>query len=131
MPRITMHLSMNKTSVTGEDWSDYITPDILSDISYHVSGKRNYEFEWIKGRGINPDGSGPKFNVGQVAVVDFDGVRHYLTLGKPRNDGRNSYFQSIAPAYSRLLNDPWTDKKFHFFVLQNTQNTEDLSLIHI
>ncbi|MFL2985174.1 MAG: HNH endonuclease, partial [Candidatus Poseidoniaceae archaeon] len=120
-----MHLSMNKTSVTGEDWSDYITPEILSDISYYVSGERKYEFEWIEGRGINADGSGPKYNVGQVAVVDFDGVRHYITLGKPGNDGRNSYFQSIGPAFRRLLDDPHSQKSFNFYALPNLQNTDD------
>jgi hypothetical protein len=116
---------MQKTSQTGEDWSDIITPDILSDISLYVTGSRKNDFEWIEDRGINPDGSGPKHNVGQCTVLDFDGVRHYLTLGKPSNDGRNSYFQSIPAAFRRLINDPHPQKIFHFYALPNAEPADE------
>jgi hypothetical protein len=77
-----------------------------------------YDLCWLdQDEIIHSGGKNYRYNVGNVVIIDYKGTKTYITLGYPYNDGRNSYFQQIGPAFRRYLEDNQSLKNFMFYAL--------------
>lgn len=112
------HTQKSRSEQNGIYWPDLLTNEDFKRICHLATNKEDYELQWLNDDDIISSGNkNYKYNVGNVVIIDYEGVRTYITLGYPLNDGRNSYFQQIGPAYRRFIEDSKIVKKFMFYAL--------------
>lgn len=123
LPNISIHPHTQKSRSTNEEQNGIYWPEILKEEDFKqmcilATGKSEYNLTWLnEDEIINSGNKNYKYNVGNVVIINFEGIRTYITLGYPYNDGRNSYFQQIGPAYRRYIEDSQMIKKFMFYAL--------------
>lgn len=123
IPIITVHphtqkSRSNNSEQNGVYWPDFISNEDFQKICLLATGTSEYSIQWLdENQIINSGGKNYKYNVGNVVKVFYKNKTTYITLGNPYNDGRNSYFQQIGPAYRRFLEDESENKSFIFYAL--------------
>ena len=122
-PIISMHPHSQKSRSENPDqngvfWPDFISNDDFQQMCYEATGSKKYILKWLnEDKNITSGERKYNYNVGSVVTIKFNDKITYITLGYPFNDGRNSYFQQIGPAYRRFLEDQSQDKNFMFYAL--------------
>jgi len=123
IPIITLHPHSQKSRSTnieqnGVYWPNFISHEDFQKMCLLATGTTQYELQWLdEDEIINSGGKNYKYNVGNIVKVFYKNKTTYITLGNPYNDGRNSYFQQIGPAYRRFLEDKSENKSFIFYGL--------------
>lgn len=122
-PVITIHPHSQKSRAENEDqngiyWPEFLSNDDFKEICRLATGRTDYKVVWLDDDDyVSSGGRNYTYNVGNLAQVSFENKTTYVTLGNPNNDGRNSYFQQIGPAYRVYLEDNSVDKSFMFYAL--------------
>ena len=82
---ITYHVHAQKTPNL---FRVLLTPEVLTDITYRVTGQRRYV--------VNPITT--SYNRGRLLTIEYSGCTNYVSLSEIENLGRNSSLQSVPTA---------------------------------
>jgi hypothetical protein len=104
----------NRFQKKKELYSDILTKDILSDVCLKITGSRDFTCEF--------DDIG--YNVGRMAVLEYEGVIAYISFSETSAKGRNSSFQSVPSALSRYILEENESKRICFYFLPSTGNIQ-------
>ncbi|KPM83921.1 MULTISPECIES: MAG4270 family putative restriction endonuclease [Pseudoalteromonas] len=122
-PIITIHPHSQKSRAAnigqnGIFWPDFISQQDLVEMCTLATGESEYTLIWLEeDQPIFVGGNSYKYNVGNIVTIAYKGKITYITFANPYNDGRNSYFQQVGPAYRRFLEDSSHNKSFMFYAL--------------
>ena len=130
--RMHPHTQKSRSSTqNGIYWPDILTNDALLKICSFVTNQTNFRIHWENEDSITEVGGRKyRYNVGNVIVVDFNRTRTFVTLGVPTNDGRNSYFQQIGPAFRRYTEDLSNSKKMAFYALSINNDENEFGRVY-
>jgi len=122
IPIITVYPHSQKSRKNSEQngvyWPDFISNEDFQQMCLLATGTQLFSLQWIdENESINTGGKNCTYNVGNVVKIFYETKTTYITLGNPNNDGRNSYFQQVGPAYRRFLEDESENKSFIFYAL--------------
>lgn len=82
-----------------------MSPQILGDICLKLTGQTDFTYEF--------DDFG--YNVGRLAILDFEGKRSYVSISETDIRSRNSSFQSLPSALARYILEPNQNKEIFFY----------------
>jgi len=123
IPIITLHPHTQKSRSKNKEqngvyWPKFIKQEDFQEMCLLATGTTQYNLRWLgEDEIINSGGKNYTYNVGNIVRIVCNNKTTYITLGYPYNDGRNSYFQQIGPAYRRFLEDGSKNKNFMFYAL--------------
>lgn len=89
-----------------------LTSDTLLDICQKVTNQSNFKVE--------EDTS--SYNKGRLVIVEYNGMRSYVTLSERKFEGRNSSIQSVPTALNIFCQDEYTNKQLCYYFLPHTGN---------
>lgn len=89
-----------------------LTPSVLKDICHRITGQNKYR--------VVKDTTG--YNKGRLLVLDWQGIKNYVSLSETAIEGRNSSLQSVPTAINLFYADPNPSKKLFYYFLQHTGN---------
>lgn len=103
------HFVIKNKFQKGGLYQNLLTPSILSDVCHKVTGCDNYTCDF--------DNTG--YNIGRLAVLEYQGNRTYISFSELEIRSRNSSFQSFPSALSRfiLYENPNKEICFYFHPL--------------
>lgn len=104
----------NRFQKKEESYSDILTEDILRDVCLRVTGLTHYTYEF--------DDEG--YNVGRMAILEYDKMKVFITFSETKANGRNSSFQSVPSALNRYILDSQRRKRICFYFLPSLGNVE-------
>lgn len=91
---------------------DSLTNDILHDMCQKVT----YQDSFI----VREDTS--SYNKGRLVIIDYNGLRSYVTLSERKFEGRNSSLQSVPTALNIFCQDEYLNKQLCYYFLPHTGN---------
>lgn len=89
-----------------------LTPEVLTDITYRVTGQINYV--------VNPITT--NYNRGRLITIEYSGCTHYITLSEIENLGRNSSLQSVPTALNIFFASTRPNKRLYYYFLPHSGN---------
>ena len=89
-----------------------LTPEVLTDITYRVTGQRNYV--------VNPIAT--SYNRGRLLTIEYSGCTHYVSLSEIENLGRNSSLQSVPTALNIFFASTRPNKRLYYYFLPHSGN---------
>jgi len=92
-----------------EHYQDILTPEILRDVCFRITGTQNYTIDF------NNEG----YNIGRLAILEHDGIVNYISFSENEVRSRNSSFQSFPSALLRFHQEVSPNKNIYFYLLQN------------
>lgn len=95
-------------------YSDFLTEDVLEDVSLKATGIADYTCEF--------DNKG--YNIGRMALLEYNGIKIYISFSETEAKGRNSSFQSVPSALVRYILDNQENKRLYFYFLPAIGNIE-------
>lgn len=87
-----------------------MTQPILTDICQKITGRRNFTVDF--------DNDG--YNIGRLAVLEFEGRKTFISFSELEIRSRNSSFQSFPSALSRYILDDNPNKEICFYFHPDT-----------
>ncbi len=96
----------NTQKITGA-FRNILTSEVLTDICNRITGQSRYI--------LVEDSS--TYNRGRLLTLDYNGVRHFITLSEMRIEGRNSSLQSVPTALNMFYTDASPHKKLWYYFL--------------
>lgn len=84
-----------------------LTPEILSDICQRITGQSNYQ--------VVKDTS--TYNKGRLLIVEWRGIKNYVSLSETEIEGRNSSLQSVPTAINLFYADPTQSKRLFYYFM--------------
>ncbi len=99
------HFIIKNRFQKGGLYQDFLTPDILKDICLRVTGRDDYTVYFDDN----------EYNIGRLAVLEYNERRSYISFSEKEIRGRNSSFQSFPSALSRFILDGFPDKEICFY----------------
>jgi len=87
-----------------------LRPSILADVCLQVTGRTDYTCDF--------DNTG--YNIGRLAVLEYDGKRTFISFSEVEIRSRNSSFQSFPSALSRYILDESRSKEICFYFHPDT-----------
>ena len=122
-PHFIIKENLQKSLITGEKFSDAVTPAILEDVCHRITGLREFTYEYV-----NNDYSDKfleaTYNKGRMAIMYYGDIIHYITFSEKVIRGRNSSVQSVPTAFNMFYKNPTTRKKLHYYFLNVEGNAE-------
>lgn len=122
-PHFIIKQNLQKSSVTGVLFSDDVTPDVLRDVCYRITGTTEFSYEYV-GNDYSDDYLEPTYNKGRMALMHYNGIVHYITFSEKIIGGRNSSVQSVPTAYNMFFSNPYPRKKLYYYFLNFEGNAE-------
>ncbi len=94
------------------DFDEILTNDILSEISFLITGKKEFTIKWSE-----------VANKGRVLIGLYNNKKYYINLSQyGLVASRNNYLQSVPTAYEQYFNDKTANKEFVYYCLPYTGN---------
>lgn len=88
-----------------------LTQDILEDICMRITGHKTFlVHEMSEG-----------YNKGRLLILEYCGVKNYITLSEQTIKGRNSSMQSVPTAMNIFYSDTNSQKQLYYYFLPNLQ----------
>jgi hypothetical protein len=104
----------NRFQKREERYSDILNDEILRDVCRRITGSKKYACEF--------DDEG--YNIGRMAILEYRGMKAYISFSETEAKGRNSSFQSVASALARYILDNRRKKRICFYFLASEGNRE-------
>lgn len=84
-----------------------LTQDILEDICMRITGHKTFlVHEMSEG-----------YNKGRLLILEYCGVKNYITLSEQTIKGRNSSMQSVPTAMNIFYSDTNSQKQLYYYFL--------------
>ena len=122
-PHFIIKKNLQKSSVTGVLFSDDVTPDVLEDVCFRITGATDFSYEYVE-NDYSDDFHEATYNKGRMALMLYNGIAHYITFSDKRIGGRNSSVQSVPTAFNMFFSNPFPHKKLYYYFLNFEGNAE-------
>lgn len=122
-PHFIIKENLQKTLVTGERFSDVVTPAVLEDVCYRITGLREFTYEYVDNSYSN-EFLEPTYNKGRMALMFYGKMVHYISFSEKVIRGRNSSVQSVPTAFNMFYKNLSLCKKLHYYFLNVEGNAE-------
>lgn len=122
-PHFIVKAYLQKTAVTGVKFSDVVTPEVLADVCYRITGTREFTYDYVD-NSYSDDFLEPTYNKGRIAIMHYNGIVHYITFSEKNIGGRNSSVQSVPTAFNMFYSNPYPRKQLYYYFLNVEGNAE-------
>lgn len=107
------HFIINNNFQKGGQYKDLLTPSILSDVCFKITGQEKYTIDFLD-----------EINKGRQAKLLYKRSTTYISFSENRVESRNSSFQSFPTTLVNYYNEENMNKKICFYILPSEGNIE-------
>lgn len=104
----------NKFQKRAESYKDVLTTGVLTDVCTKLTGEACYSVDY--------DEVG--YNVGRLAILEYNNKIYYISFSEKRVASRNSFFQSFPSALIKFHQETNPNKRIVFYFLGGDGNIE-------
>ncbi len=122
-PHFIIKKNLQKSKVTGVYFCDVVTPIILNDVCYRITGLRKFTYEYVD-NDYYDEFLDPTYNKGRIAILQYKDSVIYITFSEKEIGGRNSSVQSVATAFNMYYTNPYPKKDLYYYFLNVNGNPE-------
>ena len=122
-PHFIVKKNLQKSTVTGVLFSDVVTPDILADVCFRITGETSFTYDYVDNDYCD-DFVEATYNKGRMAIMLYQDVAHYITFSEKSIGGRNSSVQSVPTAFNMFFSNAYPKKKLYYYFLKFEGNAE-------
>ena len=122
-PHFIIKKNLQKSNKTGVYFSDVVTPDILRDVCYRITGQTDYKCQYVD-NAYQDDFLEATYNKGRLAIMKFHRKVFYISFSETNIGGRDSSIQSVPTAFNMYYSNPYPDKELCYYFLPHTGNAE-------
>lgn len=122
-PHFIIKNDLQKSLSTGQYFSDAVTPDVLADVCYRITGINHFTYEYVD-KNYSNDYLPPTYNKGRMALMFYNDIVHYISFSEKVINGRNSSVQSVPTAFNFFYSNPNPNKKLYYYFLDFSGNAE-------
>lgn len=115
-PHFIIKKNLQKSGCTGVLFSDVVTPEILADVCYRITGNTEFSYKYVDNK-YSDDFVGSSYNKGRIAIMLWYDSVHYITFSEKNIGGRNSSVQSVPTAFNMFYMNPHPKKFLHYYFL--------------
>ena len=128
LPRFVVKQNLQKTSATGERFSDAVTPEVLREVCRLITGSCECSVEYV-GNAYS-DGCLPAtFNKGRLAIMYLRDEAIYVSFSERVPGGRNSSVQSVPTAFNMYYAYPGPKRLYYYFLNTTSLAATDYHLM--
>lgn len=123
IPHFIIKKNLQKSKITNIYFSDIITPDVLKDVCYKITGQMLFTYEYVDNK-YQDMFIKESYNKGRMAILLYKDVVNYITFSELEIGGRNSSVQSVPTAFNLYYSNPYPKKHLYYYFLNASGNIE-------
>lgn len=123
IPHFVIKANLQKSKNTGVYFSDVVTPEVLRDVCYRITGQTDFTHEYVDNE-YQDMFLGKSYNKGRMAVMQYKDVVNYISFSELEIGGRNSSVQSVPTAFNLYFCNPYPKKRLYYYFLNVSGNAE-------
>lgn len=123
IPHFVIKANLQKSKITGVYFSDVVTPEVLRDVCYRITGQTEFTYVYVNNdyRDMFLDKT---YNKGRLAIMQYKDVVSYISFSELEIGGRNSSVQSVPTAYNLYYSNPYPKKRLYYYFLNISEKVE-------
>ena len=94
MPHFVIKANLQKSKNTGVYFGDVVTPTILRDVCFRITGQTTFTYEYVD-NDYEDMFLEKSYNKGRLAIMQYEDVASYISFSELEIGGRNSSVQSV------------------------------------
>lgn len=123
IPHFVMKDNLQKSKNTGVYFRDIVTPEVLGDVCYRITGQTDFTYEYVDNE-YQDMFLEKSYNKGRMAVMQYKDVANYISFSELEIGGRNSSVQSVPTAFNLYYSNPYHKKRLYYYFLNVSGNAE-------
>lgn len=123
IPHFVIKVNLQKSKSTGVYFKDIVTPEVLSDVCYRITGQTDFTYEYVDNE-YQDMFLEKSYNKGRIAIMQYKDVVSYISFSELEIGGRNSSVQSVPTAFNLYYNNPYLKKRLYYYFLNVSGNAE-------
>lgn len=123
IPHFVIKANLQKSKNTGVYFSDVVTPEVLRDVCYRITGQTTFTHVYVDNdyRDMFLEKS---YNKGRMAIMQYKDAVSYISFSELEIGGRNSSVQSVPTAFNLYYSNPYPEKRLYYYFLNASGNAE-------
>lgn len=122
-PHFVIKENLQKSKQTGVYFSDVVTPEVLADVCYRLTGCSKSTYTFV-GNDYEDEFLAPGYNKGRMAVMQYRDTAFFISFSERDIGGRNSSVQSVPTAFNLFFSNPYPRKRLCYYFLNPQGNVE-------
>lgn len=122
-PYFIIKKNLQKSLQTGEYFSDQVTPKVLKDVCFKITGRSDFDYKYVDNSFHNEE-IGATYNKGRLAILYYNNNICYITFSEVNVRGRNSSIQSVPTAFNLFYSNNKDNKSLYYYFLGTNGNLE-------
>lgn len=123
LPHFIIKENLQKSKNTGIYFSDVVTPDILKNVCWLITGQTDFTYQYVDNN-YHDDFLKTSYNKGRIAIMQYKDVVSYISFSELEIRGRNSSVQSVSTAFNMYYNNTYSRKSLYYYFLNVEGNAE-------
>lgn len=123
IPHFVIKENLQKSKVTGVQFSDVVTPEILQDVCYRITGQPSFTYDYVDNE-YQDLFLEKSYNKGRMAIMQYRDIVSYISFSEQEIGGRNSSVQSVPTAFNMFYDNPYPNKRLFYYFLNVMGNAE-------
>ena len=123
IPHFVVKANLQKSKNTGVYFSDVVTPEVLKDVCYRITGQTTFTHEYVDNE-YQDMFLEKSYNKGRMAVMQYREVVCYISFSELEIEGRNSSDKSVPTAFNLFYSNPYPNKRLFYYFLNISGNAE-------
>lgn len=123
IPHFVIKANLQKSKTTGVYFSDVVTPEVLRDVCYRITGQTEFTYMYVN-NDYQDMFLDKTYNKGRLAIMQYKDVVSYISFSEIEIGGRNSSVQSVPTAYNLYYSNPYPKKRLYYYFLNISEKVE-------
>lgn len=123
IPHFVIKVNLQKSKSTGIYFKDIVTPEVLRDVCYRITGQTDFTYEYVDNE-YQDMFLEKSYNKGRIAIMQYKDVVSYISFSELEIGGRNSSVQSVPTAFNLYYSNPYLKKRLYYYFLNVSGNAE-------
>ena len=123
IPHFIIKKNLQKSKNTGIYFNDIVTPEILKDVCWRITGESVFTYEYVDNH-YQDMFLEKSYNKGRMAILQYEDTVSYITFSETEIGGRNSSVQSVPTAYNMFFLNSYPKKNIYYYFLNVSGNAE-------
>ena len=115
--------NLQKSKNTGVYFSDVVTPEVLRDVCYRITGQTTFTHVYVD-NDYQDMFLEKSYNKGRMAIMQYKDAVSYISFSELEIGGRNSSVQSVPTAFNLYYSNPYPEKRLYYYFLNVSGNAE-------